>query len=270
VRLQKFEKPVVALAKAAGAAIMEIYQDPTAFDVELKGDKSPLTAADKAANKIICDGLIELDAEIRIISEENKLESYAERSQSSLCWLVDPLDGTKEFIKRNGEFTVNIALIEDGRSVFGVVFVPNTGDLYVAAKGEGAFEINQSGRRKLSCRDFDQDASGLAIICSRSHLNDATQEFVTRFADHQLVPRGSSLKFTVLARGEADIYPRLGPTMEWDTAAAHILVEEAGGSLVHFETREPLTYNKEDLLNPNFIAMGIGELGPHLISDISE
>ncbi len=259
--LERFEQPVVALAKQAGEAIMKIYENPDLFQVELKGDQSPLTAADKAANDIICDGLAALDQDIRIISEENKLAPYSERSQSKRCWLVDPLDGTKEFIKRNGEFTVNVALVEDGRSVFGVVYVPVTGETYVAALGEGAFLINADDQRsKLSCRSFDQSATGLAIICSRSHLNEATQDFVRRFADHELVPRGSSLKFTVLARGEADVYPRLGPTMEWDTAAAHIIVEEAGGSLVHFESREPLTYNKEDLLNPNFIAMGAGEL----------
>ncbi|MCL4128861.1 UNVERIFIED_CONTAM: hypothetical protein GTU68_007646, partial [Idotea baltica] len=246
------------IARAAGKAILEIYNNPSLFAVDYKADKSPLTAADKAANEIICSGLMKLTPEIPIISEENKELPFEQRREYSYCWLVDPLDGTKEFIKRNGEFTVNIALILEGAPVLGVLYIPINDLCYFAAKDLGAFRLEEGGDVKLTCPTFDISQSGLRVLCSRSHLNEETQNFVDALTDPVLIPKGSALKFSVVAEGEGDVYPRIGPTMEWDTAAAHILLEEAGGGLFEFETRKPLTYNKASLLNPNFVAFGKG------------
>ena len=221
-----------------------------------KEDSSPLTIADKKSNDIICSSLASLTPEIPIVSEENKQVSYSERKNYEVFWQVDPLDGTKEFIKRNGEFTVNIALIKDGRSIMGVVFCPYTNDMYYAYSGGGAWLENSEGLSKILSHEFSLKDSGLRMVCSRSHLNDATKAFVEKFDSPELVAKGSSLKFMILAVGKADIYPRLGPTMEWDTSSAQIILEEAGGSVIDQSTGEPLRYNKENLLNPYFIAYG--------------
>jgi len=243
------------IAIAAGNKIMEVYQDVDNFNVEIKGDDSPLTRADKEANKIICDGLEKLSIKYPIISEENKEIPYSERKDFEYIWMVDPLDGTKEFIKRNGEFTVNIALIHKNKSVAGVVYAPVTEELYSAVKGEGAWVEHKGSLKGLAATYYRSDEKALSIVCSRSHLNEETQKFIDDYDEPLKVAKGSSLKFLILASGDAQIYPRLAPTMEWDTAAAHIILEEAGGEILRADG-EPMVYNKEDLLNPHFVAYG--------------
>ena len=247
---------VVEIARAAGAVIMDIYNNEADFQIENKQDESPLTIADRTANQVICDGLERLDVQYPIVSEENKAIPYEERSTFEYSWLVDPLDGTKEFIKRNGEFTVNIALVHNGQLEMGVVYAPVTEEMFWAVKGAGAFMEKAGVRTSLEAKSFTLSDEGLGVVCSRSHLNDATQAFVDQLHGPDLVPKGSSLKFLILAKGEAHIYPRLGPTMEWDTGAAQMILEEAGGSVISEDTKAPLLYNKENLLNPYFIAYG--------------
>ncbi len=248
---------LVLIAKIAGDAIMDIYSNEADFGIETKGDDSPLTKADKAANDIICKGLLEMTPNIPIISEENKLTDYSERKDYDYCWLVDPLDGTKEFIKRNGEFTVNIALLKGSMPVLGVVYAPVPDEMYWGVKGEGAYlKAGDAPAKKLKPKPFKLSDANLNLVCSRSHLNEGTQNFVNDFKEPNLVSKGSSLKFLILAKGEAHVYPRIAPTMEWDTGAAQIVLEEAGGKVLHFETKKPLDYNKENLLNPFFVAYG--------------
>ena len=253
--LTDYLEPLADLARRAGDAIMEVHNRDD-FEVLLKADNSPLTDADRAANNIIVAGLQELEPDIPIISEENKTVDYATRKNWNRCWMVDPLDGTKEFIKRNGEFTVNIALIEDGASIMGVVYVPATNQLYFGARGYGAYEISGEENHPLTAAEFTATDAGLKIVGSRSHLNDATKNFMLAFNQPTVVSKGSSLKFLILAEAEAHIYPRLAPTMEWDTAAAQIILEEAGGAVIDRETQAPLRYNKENLLNAHFVAYG--------------
>jgi 3'(2'), 5'-bisphosphate nucleotidase len=243
------------IAREAGAAIMEVYQQDD-FGVIDKEDKSPLTKADKAANDIICAGLEKLDEPFPIISEENKDIPFESRRNFTTFWLVDPLDGTKEFIKRNGEFTVNIALISNGKPVFGVVYAPVPNTMYYAAEGSGAFIETDDGEKKLEAATFSMKDASLNVVCSRSHLNDETQSFIDKLTAPETVSKGSSLKFLILATGEAHLYPRIAPTMEWDTGAAQCVLEEAGGKVVEYETGEPLRYNKQVLLNPFFLATG--------------
>jgi 3'(2'), 5'-bisphosphate nucleotidase len=250
---KELAQEIVEIARRAGAEIMAIYSREH-FDVEIKSDESPLTIADKAANDLICERLKQLSVQYPIVSEENKAIPYEERRLFEYHWLVDPLDGTKEFIKRNGEFTVNIALIHKGDPVMGVVHVPCFNETYWAVAGQGAF-LERSGKTiKLQAASFRMADEGLGVVCSRSHLNEETQAFVDGLQSPELVPKGSSLKFLILAKGDAHIYPRLGPTMEWDTAAAQAILEEAGGKVVDETTKAPLRYNKEHLLNPHFIA----------------
>lgn len=247
---------VGAIARAAGAAILEIYADESNFGIEHKADNSPLTRADQAANAVIMAGLTTLDFQAPIVSEENKEVPYQERKDFDYFWLVDPLDGTKEFIKRNGEFTVNIALVKEGSVVFGVVYVPVTGELFWAAKGHGAFEAKATGPERIEAANFTMKDAGLKVVASRSHLNEGTQAFIDGLVDPVLVSKGSSLKLLLVASGAAHLYPRLAPTMEWDTAAAQVIVEEAGGKVLQAATKEPVVYNKENLLNPHFIVYG--------------
>ncbi|MEL7159518.1 MAG: 3'(2'),5'-bisphosphate nucleotidase CysQ, partial [Bacteroidota bacterium] len=207
---------------------------------------------------VIVAGLEALDFSAPIVSEEGADIPYAIRTNYERFWLVDPLDGTKEFIKRNGDFTVNIALIEDGRPVLGAVFVPVTDELFYSAKGRGAYVVATSGAEpaRINAAAFTLQDANLKIVASRSHLNQATQDFMASFDRPEVVQRGSSLKIMELARGSAHVYPRLGPTMEWDTGAAHAILLEAGGKLVDETTGKDLRYNKESLLNPHFIAYG--------------
>ncbi len=242
------------IAVRAGVAIMEIYKDESKFKVEQKSDDSPLTAADQAANAVIVAGLEKLDVSFPIISEENKLVDYEIRKNYERFWLVDPLDGTKEFIKRNGEFTVNIALIEDQEPIFGVVYVPATVETYWGVKGEGSWYSDGIKTNKLDTTRYSKDQQGVRVVCSRSHINEETQQLMAGLNQPEIVSRGSSLKFLIIAKGDAELYPRIGPTMEWDTAAAHIVLTEAGGTVTEYQSDGPLLYNKENLLNPYFIA----------------
>lgn len=248
----KLAREVGEITRRAGAAILEIYHSDD-FGVEHKADESPLTKADKAANDVIVAGLKQLVLQAPIVSEEGKDIPYREREQYTRFWLVDPLDGTKEFIKRNGEFTVNVALIENGRPVLGAVYVPATEELFYAAQDRGAW---LEGEGQIHAANFTLQDPNLRVVASRSHLNDQTQAFMDQLNEPEIVSRGSSLKILELARGAAHLYPRLAPTMEWDTAAAHAILLEAGGHLVNDETGKELVYNKEVLRNPHFVAYG--------------
>lgn len=245
---------IIEIAINAGNAILEIYKQD--FTVELKSDDSPLTLADKTANEIIVAGLKNLDNSIPIISEENKLVDFSERQNWTKCWIVDPLDGTKEFIKKNGEFTVNIALVEYGIPVLGVVHVPAQNITYYAEKNKGSYKIENGNSTQLKIRRLAEDGV-LKIVGSRSHQTPELLAYVeqqkTKFANVEFVAAGSSLKFCLLAEGKADVYPRLGPTMEWDTCAGQIVATEAGAEVLRFDNNEPLLYNRENLLNPFFI-----------------
>lgn len=246
---------LASIAREAGKAILEIYNHPQAdFQVKKKADDSPLTAADRAANQVIVTMLEQHFPEIPILSEEGKAIPYSERSTWNQFWLVDPLDGTKEFIKRNGEFTVNIALIEAGNPVAGVVYAPVLDRMFVASS-EGAFEIDvQGAATALSVSAYDASKKGLRVVASRSHPSPDLAAFIDALDQPEIVNMGSSLKIVLIASGEADVYPRLGPTMEWDTAAAHAILAAAGGSVKRHDTGAALTYNKENLLNPWFVA----------------
>ena len=242
---------ICQIAKAAGEAIMEIYKKD--FEVEYKDDKSPLTEADTKSNQIICNTLMKLYPDIPILSEENKTVPYEERREWKYYWCIDPIDGTKEFIKKNGEFTVNIALIHKDTPVLGVVYAPAIDALYSAKKGEGAFLNAQ----KLPLKENNNKKEKLFVIASKSHLSPETQEFIDNLDTKKIeqVSKGSSLKLCMVAEGSADIYPRLAPTMEWDTAAADAIVRESGKMTYQYDKDIPLIYNKKDLLNPWFIVI---------------
>jgi 3'(2'), 5'-bisphosphate nucleotidase len=244
---------VVALSVEAGNSIMDIYNGP-AFQVTQKEDKSPLTAADLASHQTIIKGLEKLTPEWPVLSEESESTPYEVRSQWPLFWLVDPLDGTKEFLKRNGEFTVNIALIEGGTPILGVVYAPASGRMYFAARGAGAFKRENS--TTLPIRVQRSDSGTTRVIVSRTHGTDETELYTKQYGSCEFVPMGSSLKFCLVAEGVADVYPRSGPTMEWDTAAAHCILSEAGGSVTAADGA-CFQYNKPSLLNPGFLASGI-------------
>jgi 3'(2'), 5'-bisphosphate nucleotidase len=239
------------LAVTAGKAVMEIYH--TDFSVDHKADHSPLTLADMRSHRIIADGLHESYPDIPVLSEEGKSISYAERKQWNCFWLVDPLDGTKEFIKRNDDFTVNIALIVQQEPVIGVVYVPALDDLYLADVRNGCCYRHFRGSQTRLTVPQATPNGPLRIVQSRSHPSDELEAFIRRLPATVSVLRGSSLKFCTVATGEADLYPRLGPTWEWDTAAGHAVVTAAGGVVVDLEGN-PLHYNKETLLNGPFLA----------------
>jgi 3'(2'), 5'-bisphosphate nucleotidase len=239
---------------AAGADILEIYESGD-FSIEAKSDNSPLTLADKAAHNKIVSFLDKTG--IPILSEEGREIPYSERSKWEYFWMLDPLDGTKEFIKKNGEFTVNIALIHKGVPVLGVVYPPVLNEIYWAVKGSGSYKQVGDNIEQLSVSKNQLDQSGLKIVASRSHMSKETEEYLAKLKSPEIVSKGSSLKFLLVASGVADVYPRFGPTMEWDTAAAHIIVTEAGGSVTLEDGKTKLSYNKENLLNPYFIVLPI-------------
>jgi 3'(2'), 5'-bisphosphate nucleotidase len=244
---------VEKIAERAGQAVNEIYERADA-DVRYKDDKSPLTAADLASHKEIKAGLDELAPEIPTLSEEGKAMGYEERRSWHRFWLVDPLDGTKEFIKRNGEFTVNVALVEDGVPVLGVVHASTLGRTYGATRDGGAWRRDGDGERR-PIRASGTGGEGLVVVASRSHAGPELTAFLEAMPEHSLRSMGSSLKLCLVAEGAADVYPRIGPTMEWDTGAAHAVVLGAGGEVLDLEGK-PLMYNKENLLNPYFIVLG--------------
>lgn len=242
------------IAVDAGAAILDIYKNCEGIEIIKKADDSPLTAADQASNAVICKGLEQLPLQYPIISEENKAVTYELRKEYDFYWLVDPLDGTKEFIKRNGEFTVNIALIHQGKVVMGVVYAPVLDELYWASQGNGAFRKKEGETQQITASTFTMKDKEINVVCSRSHLNEETKAFIEQLDTPNLVSKGSSLKFLLLATGQAELYPRVAPTMEWDTAAAQIVLEEAGGKVLQYGTEDAVVYNKENLLNPYFVA----------------
>jgi 3'(2'), 5'-bisphosphate nucleotidase len=251
---------LIDIVRRAGDAILEVYGSD--FDVETKDDESPLTKADLAAHRIIVDGLAELSPDVPVISEEAELPDFETRRQWSRFWLVDPLDGTKEFINRNGEFTVNIALIENHQPVLGVVGVPAQGSVYVGDVKSGRAERhNADGVAPLEGRAM-RDGAPVVVVASRSHggerLEGYLEELAKSFPEVSRTPVGSSLKLCILAEGRADLYPRLGPTSEWDIAAAHAVLAAAGGDVWAVDG-SPITYNaRETFLNPEFIAVADG------------
>lgn len=253
----------IEAALKAGKAIMQVYD--TTFNVELKDDKSPLTEADKKANDVINSYLIKTD--IPIISEENKQIDYSERKQWNDCWVVDPVDGTKEFIKRNGEFTVNIAYVKKGAPIMGVIYVPASKILYYAVVSEGkAYKaelnshdssIEEVFKNSNTLQPKNSKSETIQVVGSRSHMNQETLDFIDQIKNSgksvEIVSKGSSLKFCLVAEGKADVYPRYAPTMEWDTAAGQAICNAVGLQVISKETNKPLKYNKENLLNSYFL-----------------
>jgi len=252
----------IEAALEAGRAILEIYHSGD-FDIEIKGDNSPLTKADKASHNVIMSYLTKTN--IPVLSEEGRAISYEERKNWSQLWIVDPIDGTKEFIKRNGEFTVNIALIENQKPILGVIFVPAKGELYFSTKETGAFKVGvdldlfnvDALISKASKIPFERDDKTFTIVASRSHMSPETEDYVQQIKDKHgdvnLISKGSSLKLCMVAEGLADCYPRFAPTMEWDTAAGQAICENAGFQVIDWNTKEKMLYNREQLLNNWFI-----------------
>lgn len=249
-------------ALQAGKAILEIYHSGD-FDVEIKGDNSPLTKADKASHNVIMSFLTKTN--IPVLSEEGRVISYNERKEWSQLWIVDPIDGTKEFIKRNGEFTVNIALVENQKPILGVIFVPAKGELYFSTKETGAFKVSVDlklfdvdvlidNARKIP---FERDDKTFTIVASRSHMSTETEDYVQQMKDKygavNLISKGSSLKLCMVAEGQADCYPRFAPTMEWDTAAGQAICEHAGFNVIDWGTKQDMLYNRKELLNNWFL-----------------
>ena len=259
----------------AGKAILDVYHSD--FAVEHKEDKSPLTLADKRSHDIIVKHLSEFG--IPLLSEEGRDIPFKERKSWHTLWIIDPLDGTKEFIKRNGEFTVNIALVQQGRPVIGVIFVPDRNTLYVAETNMGSYRLDDDKQLELLAQSLENKGANFSldeilsyavklplarsntrpftIMGSRSHLSKEVEDFVAQkrqeYGEVTFISAGSSLKLCLVAEGEADIYPRLGPTMEWDIAAGQVVAEGAGATVLRHDNGTPLTYNKEDLLNPWFV-----------------
>lgn len=243
---------LVETAVRAGEAIMDIYNGSD-FEVNLKSDNSPLTNADHAANHIIVDALAKYGWPI--LSEEGRNIPFDERKDWSRFWMVDPLDGTKEFIKKNGEFTVNIALIENQVPIWGVVYAPALNKLYFVDDKQQVI-LRQNGAesvlvKKRSATDFSK--KNIRVVASRSHLDEKTTQLISTMTDPVLVSMGSSLKFMIIAEGNADVYPRYAPTMEWDTAAAHAILNRLDINVLIEDSTAELSYNKENLLNPGFI-----------------
>lgn len=241
---------VNAIARQAGEAILRVYSED--FEVHSKEDASPVTEADLASHHVILNALGALTPDIPVLSEEDADVPFAERSSWRDYWLVDPLDGTKEFVSRNGEFTVNIALISDHRAVLGVVLVPVTGACYFGAVGLGAFlQLRDGMPEKIAVRT--PHANPIVVVGSRSHANPRLESHLEPLGNYEMVSMGSSLKCCLVAEGKADFYPRLGNTFEWDTAAAQAVVTAAGGQLTHLDG-SPFQYNrKQSLLNPEFM-----------------
>lgn len=259
--MEKLFSLVIEAAVRAGRAVMEVYDSPeTDWQVERKADNSPLTLADRRSHEVIAAALA--GTPWPVLSEEGAKQPYAVRKDWGRLWVVDPLDGTKEFIKRNGEFTVNIALVENGSPVLGVIYVPVTRRLYWGAKGLGAFtaEVDAATWQPGKAQSMPQPAPEgrtFRVVASRSHLSPETESFIAalreKHGEVETVSAGSSLKICLVANGEANVYPRHAPTMEWDTAAGHAIAVAAGCSFTDAVTGEPLIYNKEDLHNPWFI-----------------
>jgi len=255
-------KTAIAAALEAGKEILDIYHSND-FGVELKGDKSPLTKADLASHNVIMSYL--KTTNIPVLSEEGKSIPYNDRKDWNQLWIVDPIDGTKEFIKRNGEFTVNIALVENQKTILGVIFVPVTGELYFSTKEDGSYKVSTNLKnydidsllktaKKLPLQRNDKT---FTIVASRSHMSTETEAFIDKMRENHgsinLISKGSSLKLCMVAEGKADCYPRFAPTMEWDTAAGQAICEHAGFDVIDYKTNKTMLYNREVLLNGWFV-----------------
>ena len=275
IQYEKLILTALLAAKRAGEAILDVYGSD--FAVEQKDDKSPLTLADKRSHEIIMDVLEQTitvnNGTVPVLSEEGRGIPFDERKEWEYFWLVDPLDGTREFVNRNGEFSVNIALIRNHKPVLGIIYIPVKDVFYFAAIDFGTYKLENSESLfdnsvdNLSIKELldksqrlpltNNNKSSFTVIGSRSHTSEEFSEFVKllneKYGEVEFISSGSSLKLCLVAEGEADVYPRFGPTMEWDTAAGQAIVEQAEGSVMDIQTREPLRYNKEDLLNPFFI-----------------
>ncbi|WP_029520540.1 3'(2'),5'-bisphosphate nucleotidase CysQ [Persephonella sp. IF05-L8] len=262
--MENILKNLIHIAKKAGEEILNVYQ--LDFKVEYKDDNSPLTQADKNSHDIIVQGLKKI-SDYPILSEEGKEVSFEERKNWDYFWMIDPLDGTKEFINKNGEFTVNIALIYKNRPILGIVYAPALDILYYGEIGKGAYKVQNGKEEKLPI-SYRREKNKIRIVASKSHLNEETSKFIKNLEKYydtvETTSIGSSLKICLVAEGKADIYPRLAPTMEWDTAAAHAILNAAGGKMVEYKKTEnliylkqlpELKYNKENLLNPSFVAL---------------
>lgn len=249
---EKLLNPLLDIARAAGEEIMRIYAGE--FTVDMKEDKSPVTDADLAAHRVINTDLQRITPGMPVLSEESAGIPFSERGRWESYWLVDPLDGTKEFINKNGDFTVNIALIQRGVPLLGVVYVPVTGMSYYGCAGVGAFKRDKDGQASpIKVRKLIE-GKPVKVVASRSHRGPLLDGYLEKLGPHETVSRGSSLKFCLVADGTADVYPRLGPTSEWDTGAGHAVVLAAGGQVIGMDGK-PLPYNSKDsLLNPHFIA----------------
>lgn len=250
---KKLLNEVVTIAVNAGQAIMVVYADKS-IEVTSKSDASPLTQADLASDRVISAGLTALDLGWPLLSEESAQIPYEARKNWDRFWLIDPLDGTKEFIKRNGEFTVNIALIENGQPILGVVYAPVLDVCYFAARGVGAFVRRGSDEQQPIAVKSAMLGESLKVVASRSHADERTSALLEKLGLYECISMGSSLKLCLVAEGAAHIYPRLGPTMEWDTAAAHAVVKYSGGKVCDWGGNE-LIYNKPDLHNPEFLVI---------------
>jgi len=268
--LEEYLYLAIQASLRAGEAILEAYQQPPQF--KLKANLSPLTQADQDAHRIIQENLLDAPKKLPILSEEGRNVPYVERKHWKDFWLVDPLDGTKEFLKQNGEFTVNIALIREGKPILGVVYAPALKVLYFSAEGLGAFKSEElkvkSGEfeaflkkaQKLNMSPVPKQGEVLRVAASRSHTDPETNTFLERLGNKykiELTNAGSSLKFCFVAEGKMDLYPRFAPTMEWDTAAGQAIVEQAGGIAAKWKSGTLLVYNKENLLNPHFVAASL-------------
>lgn len=252
-----FISGILALLRKVSIEVLKIYEDENLWSVDKKSDKSPVTLADKIANNLICKYLNVVTPDIKIISEENAQIPFSERNIEEYLWCIDPLDGTKEFIKKNGEFAINIALLHRNKVIAGFVSVPYSSTLYWAIKERGAYRVNKNNSQdRLYALEFNIKDPKLIVIASRSHLNEKTNELINSLDNPIIKSVGSSLKFILIAEGKAHVYPRLAPTMEWDTAAPQLILEEAGGMVLESINESPLVYNKTNLLNPNFIAYG--------------
>jgi len=254
IRNNEIIESILDLMTKASNAIMEVYEKPYS-EVYIKADNSPVTKADLAANRILTDGLKNLFPEIPIVSEEEPSSLNIPKT-NKIFWLIDPLDGTKEFIKKNNEFTCNLALIESNASTLGFVTVPVKGLIYYGGKQFGSKLINKN--KKISEVKYKKVSGICRVVASKSHLNDETKKFINDIQGKvELIQAGSSLKFIKIAEGLADIYPRLAPTSEWDTAAAHAILEGAGGKVLSFLNGKDIIYGKENILNPYLVASGI-------------
>ena len=246
---------IIQLVNKAANKVMEIYAQNAVQTTE-KADFTPLTTADLASNEILVRGLKNLFPAIPIVSEEENITQNI--TDKDTCWLVDPLDGTKEFLAKNGEFTINVALIVNSKPVFGVIAVPAEDVIVFAQKGEGIWQQSGGKIQKLMIATSQEKTKAKNFACSRSHLSAASEEFLQKFPEVKILKKGAAIKYLMLAKKEADVYPRFGRTMEWDTAAGQIILEEAGGTIVQCSDSSPLTYMKPDFVNDSFIAYAAG------------